>query len=165
MEIRIVIGERTIELVQLARRLVSRRRAAIATGALVLVGGAVTAAAQLARPAPLQAGAVASAQDINARFDALFGALEQVQERLDGIVPTEVRIESENCQTTAPNSDCTCKENEVAIGGGVTATGGAVALVENRSQSVRTWRLGCETTDNLRVECTSPQVVCLRIAP
>jgi hypothetical protein len=163
MEIRIVIGDRTLELVHLAKQVMSRRRAAIVAGTLALVGGVVTAAAQIERPAPLQAGTVARAQDINERFDALFRALEQVEERLVGMEPSAVRIESENCQWLGDSTDCTCEPNEVAIGGGAVATGGAVALVESRiGPSARAWTLGCETTADIRVACSSPQAVCLR---
>jgi hypothetical protein len=100
------------------------------------------------------------------------------------VAASALRIEAENCAATATGSsvDCTCRADEVAIGGGA-CTGSfcglalegeqvlGAALVESLNAervggSRNVWRLSCENlTTGARISCGTPHALCLRVSP
>ncbi len=106
MEIRFIVGGRSLDLLQLTRRALTRRRAALLAGGLALIGGALSATAQLQKPEPLEAGAPARAQDINERFEALYDAMVEAQSRLDDMTPVPASMSQADAPTIPLVAQC-----------------------------------------------------------
>jgi hypothetical protein len=87
------------------------------------------------------------------------------------VAADSIRVAKDQC-TFVGNAyhDCSCKEDELAIGGGA-CTGplcngiAGSALVETLWVSSRVWRVSCENSTGGRIACVSAHVVCLRVAP
>jgi hypothetical protein len=81
-----------------------------------------------------------------------------------------VRMENMNCayNTTSAATDCTCKANEIAIGGGGYSGALASSLCESRNLgavnpgSQNIWRVSCVQNGG-RVQCALPFAICLAV--
>jgi hypothetical protein len=158
IEIRIVIGERTIDCWCLLKRLVSRRPVVMTAGALVLVFGTLTAAAQIERPEPLMPGAPARAQDINDRFDRLYGAVDDLNANLaslrsqgltsDRVVTITASLDGAAAVNGGASVPTACPDGYNLLSFGLT-------LVEHTDNGVDGWDLGgtygCRADDNALV--------------
>jgi len=112
-------------------------------------------------------GAVPYAVEATHAAEAAHAAAADNASSAKAVSSTAFRISNDCVYTPGVTTDCTCAEDEVAIGGGACASGSCVPgawLGESMKfpDRPRVWRVSCANAAGDRVECYAPFAFCIK---